>query len=162
MSANLARQLPATVQDSLASRTVGSEAGTSQLRYENFRRHYELGPDEKWQVAVVEKLVAFAKLPLGWDGYSAPPVKWDAGMFALNVLTQVMLPRTPAPQIVPSSAGGVQFEWHTGGIDLEFHVSGPYDCELWVEDHCTGTNKSVLVSDDLSDLQNAVRTLTSR
>ena len=82
-------------------------------------------------------------------------------MFALTVLTQVMLPRTPIPQIVPSPGGGVQIEWHTKGIDLEFHIAAPYEGELWFEDH-TGVTVSKLVTDDLSDLQAAVHELTRR
>jgi hypothetical protein len=121
-----------------------------------------MGFEEKWQICVVEKLIEFTNLPQDWDGYGASPVKWDAGMFALNVLSQVMLPRTPVPQVVPSPVGGVQLEWHTNGVDLEFHVAAPYDCELWFEDHQTGRSASTVVTDDLSSLQEAVRILSSR
>ncbi len=103
--------------------------------FERFRRHYTAGFDAKWQIAVLNKLFSFYQMPADWDGNGAPPVRREAGMFALEALAQVMLPRTPLPRIVPTSVGGVQVEWHEADIDLEFHVAAPYHCELWFEDH---------------------------
>jgi hypothetical protein len=161
MSASLAHRAPPYSGRTDTARTA--ETGASALTsFDVLRRHYELGPEEKWQIPVVQKLVEFANFPTGWDSYNAPPMKWDAGMFALNVLSRVMLSRTPLPDVVPTPTGGVQVEWHTGGIDLEFHVAGPYDCELWFEDQRTGKTVSEVVTDDLSDLQDALRTLTKR
>ena len=54
-------------------------------------------------------------------------------MFVLSVLNDVMRTRTPIPQVVPSAGGGVQLEWHQKGIDLELHIAGPYQCELWFQ-----------------------------
>ncbi len=162
MSGSSARRLDVILSNPPASATAAVGSRDTMLRFERFRRHYELGPDEKWQVEVVDRLVELTSLPRDWDGYGGQPVKWDAGMFALNVLKQVMLPRTSLPQIVPSSVGGVQIEWHEKDIDLEFHVTAPYEGEVWFQDHRAGITSSKLVSDDLSELQAAVRTLTLR
>jgi hypothetical protein len=162
MSASLARQITSVPLRADTPSSAAAQAGNPLFTYENFRRHYELGPEEKWQICVLEKLIEFTNLPQGWDGYGAHPFKWDAGMFALTVLSRIMLPRTPAPQVVPSPMGGVQIEWHLAGVDLEFHVAAPYDCELWFEDHRTGKMVSTPVTDDLSGLQDAVRTLSAR
>lgn len=160
MSASLTRQIvPVPVTTGSPGAAIRS-VSAPLLSFENFRRHYEIGPDEEWQISVVEKLVEFSNLPNDWDGYGSPPVKWDAGMFALNVLSRVMLARTPAPQVVPSPTGGVQLEWHLAGVDLEFHIAAPYDCELWLEDHRTGRVVSASVTDDLSGLQEAVAMLS--
>jgi hypothetical protein len=39
------------------------------------------------------------------------------------------------PSVVPISSGGVQFEWHQNGLDIELLVAAPYECELFVYDH---------------------------
>ena len=70
-----------------------------RLAFDKFRRHDDVGPDEKWQVAVIGKLVELFGPSDGWDGYCGCPVKLDAGMFAVTVLSQVMLPRTPLPRM---------------------------------------------------------------
>jgi hypothetical protein len=162
MSANVARQAETAQPRTSNVTTTPVQSGATALSYEKFRQHYDMDLREKWHTSVVEKLVELSNLPPDWDSYGASPVKWDAGMFALNILTKVMLPRTPAPQIVPSPVGGAQLEWHVSDIDLEFHVAGPYDCELWFADHRTGKTVSSSVSDDLSELQEAVRTLSKR
>ena len=53
-----------------------------------------------------------------------------------------MRPRTPVPQVVPSPVGGVQLEWHEKDIDLELHITAPYECEVWFQDHRTGERVS--------------------
>jgi hypothetical protein len=161
MSGSLARRPTVISSNPAASATVTMGSRITALRFDNFRRHYD-GPDEKWRVGVVDKLVELTSLPPDCDGYGGQPVKWDAGMFALNVLKQVMLPRTSLPQIVPSSIGGLQIEWHEKDIDLEFHVNAPYEGELWFEDRRADVIVSMLISDDLSQLQSAVHTLTQR
>ena len=112
---------------------------------------------------VVKELVELCSLEADWDSHGAPPISMSAGMFGLTVLQQVMLPRTPIPEIVPSSSGGVQFEWHEGDIDLELHISAPYECELWFDDHRSGSKAiSIELSNDFSELQTALRTLSKR
>ena len=49
---------------------VRSDSGI--IRYDNFRRHYDLGADERWHESVVERLVEFTRLENDWDGYGAP------------------------------------------------------------------------------------------
>ena len=162
MSASLVSKIvPSNAPTANTAVTASSQPST--LRFENFKKFYDQRFDQQWQAGVVDRLVEFTTMPEGWDSYGGKAVKWDAGMFALNVLTQVMLPRTPLPQLVPSSDGGVQIEWHEKGIDLEVHITAPYVSELWYEDHASNNAPiSKPLSDDLSDLQTAVRTLTAR
>jgi hypothetical protein len=130
--------------------------------FPNFQRHYDSAPDRKWQIEITERICDYASRSSGWDGYAAPPVKWDAGMFALNVLNSVMQNRTPLPQVVPTPVGGLQLEWHEKNIDLEIHVTAPYEIELWFQDHLTGDMVSVELTSDLSPIQTAIQTLTAR
>lgn len=124
----------ATARAGLVDEAVGATSGRLS-RFPNFGRAFEAEPDRKWQTEVQKRVLAFVKMPKGWDTYQARPIGWDAGLFALSILNDFMRPRTPIPQVVPSPAGGVQLEWHQKGIDLELHVTGPYQCELWFKDH---------------------------
>ncbi len=100
----------------------------------------------------------------GWDSYGAPRIGWDTGMFALSILNDVMRTRTPIPQVVPSGAGGVQIEWHQKGVDLELHITAPYECELWFQDHRQPMRPpiSVELTDNFSALLKPIELLTTR
>ena len=40
----------------------------------------------------------------------------------MDVLGQIMTDDMPAPDVVPTYEGGVQFEWHRNGIDIEIEI----------------------------------------
>jgi hypothetical protein len=83
-------------------------------------------------------------------------------MFALTVLENVMRPRTPLPNVVPSSGGAVQFEWHTNDIDLELYISAPYEAELWFKDSREAEESSEELSNNFARLKDRLNTLISR
>lgn len=89
---------------------------------------------EAWRAAIRQRLSEFVRMPSNWDGYGAPVVSAAVAALAFAVLEDVMRPGVPLPHVVPSSTGGVQIEWHERDIDLELHVAGPYNFELWFED----------------------------
>jgi hypothetical protein len=130
--------------------------------FDKFWSHYNVDPEQKWQVEVLKHLVRYATLSPGWDSYTGLPLRLDAGFFALWLLNDIMRPRTPMPQVVPSPVGGVQLEWHEKNIDLELHIAAPYECELWFEDHQTGERISRELSNDFSLLAVPIAQLTSR
>jgi hypothetical protein len=131
--------------------------------FANFTRHYDT-PERKWEVEVVQALVRLAKMPAGWDSYNAPPIRRDAGHFALEILHAVMHARTPVPQVVPTAVGGVQLEWHEKGIDLELHITAPYQWELWFHDLQEPDVEplSLELTDDFSALSRPIGLLTKR
>jgi hypothetical protein len=141
-------------------------AASDAARKANFPKfHAALNdPARKWQVEIVSALAKFAKLQAGWDSYGAPPVNRDAGHFVLEILQGIMRPQTPIPQIIPSSVGGVQLEWHEKGIDLELHVTAPYKFEFWFQDHQDPNSVpiSLELTDDFSELKKPILLLTSR
>lgn len=132
--------------------------------YSNFSTAYNAAPERRWQIEVQSHLLKYAKMQNGWDSYGAPAVRWDAAMFALSVLNDVMRARTPIPQVVPSAAGGVQLEWHQKGIDLELHITAPYQCELWFQDHQQPNDQpvSLELTDNFSALVRPIGLLTTR
>jgi hypothetical protein len=141
--------------------TVGD---ATRFAYPNFAQQYDAEPQRKWQEEIVRQLVKFAKMPQGWDSYDAPPIRRDAGLFALEILHSIMRPRTPVPQIVPSSVGGVQLEWHQHGIDLELHITAPYEFEMWFRDHNNPNLPpiSVELTSDFAPLKGPINLLTKR
>lgn len=132
------------------------------LRFENFRKHYDAEPDQRWQIEVLDRLVGLLSMSPDWDGYGAPTVSRDAAMFALEILQRAMTRRTPVPKVVPSSVGGVQLEWHKKEIDLELHVISPYRCEIWFEDYQGGDLISKELSTDFSVFSLALDRLAKR
>lgn len=88
---------------------------------------------EGWQAKVEAKLSKLTRLQRGWDGYDAAPPSILVTAFAMSVLNSVMKPNTPAPSIVPTHGGGVQLEWHVGGLDIELMIYRPFEAELSVE-----------------------------
>jgi hypothetical protein len=146
------------------SASTTSTATKPRSPYANFRQALNSEPERKWQIEVQNKLLEYVNLDDGWNTYGAPPVTWDAGMFALNVLNNVMRPRTPIPQVVPTSAGGVQLEWHEKGIDLELHITAPFQCELWFQDLQTpgATPLAIDLTNDFSVLLRPIELLTQR
>lgn len=151
--------------ESDADDTSAAISEARRLNFPNFARHHEAEPQQQWQVDVQRHLVRLVAMKTGWDSYNAPPLRRDAGFFAIEILHSIMRPRTPAPQVVPSSAGGIQLEWHEKGIDLEIHVTGPYECELWFQDHRDPASPpplAIALTDDLSVLQRPIHLLTSR
>ncbi len=151
---------PMAADDGTAA-TVRSLPHPRLLRTDKFYQHYDAGSDSKWQTEVLGRLCTLLQLPQNWDGYGTPSLRRDACMFALEILERVMQPRTPLPQVVPSSVGGIQLEWHERDVDLELHIATPYRCELWFEDHRTGQEPvSLELTNDFSAFQAAIATLT--
>ena len=113
-----------------------------------------------WEREIVATLCRYLELPSNWDSYGGKPLRLDTGMFALQVLSNIMSETIPLPSIVPISSGGVQFEWHQNDLDIELYIAAPYECELSVHDHCSqGAPVTVPLKTDLSVLSEQVRRL---
>lgn len=81
-------------------------------------------PATTWASEVESGLETILGLREGWDGYDAQPVDDDIAVFALDLLDRVLPDGAPAPSIVPTPNGGIQFEWHERNWELEIEVSG--------------------------------------
>lgn len=85
----------------------------------------ELESDRPWPLwsrSSISKMIEFLALEPNWDSYGAHPVELAAINHAITLLFSVVDEDTPAPAVVPTPAGGVQFEWHTRGHDIEVAV----------------------------------------
>lgn len=107
--------------------TAASEAVEDSPRYEG------------WFIDVLDRLNELSELSADWDHHGAPPIDAIDLALALNVLTEVMAPDTPAPAIVPISGGGLQLEWHRAGLDVEIVVGLDHEDGLYLHEVSSGS-----------------------
>src|SRR5262245_45803740 len=72
-----------------------------------------------WFDASVTGMTHILGLARGWDSYDARPVARRSAQNALTFLARFVEATTAPPAVVPLSDGGVQLEWHRGGLDVE-------------------------------------------
>lgn len=78
-----------------------------------------------WLPPTVEKLAQLLALGANWDSYGARPIDPQLPLAALRLLAGVMRNSSPPPDVVPTSRGTIQLEWHRDGVDLEIDVQLP-------------------------------------
>lgn len=139
-----------------------SEPSASLLSYESFVRRYAPPDPESipWHKEVKRRLYELTELAPGWDSYGAPAISPDAVSFAFELLGKVMRFGTPPPQIVPSSVGGVQIEWHMHDLDLEIHIVAAYRCEMWYKNYRLNQIIDQEVNADFSPLSVPIKELS--
>ncbi len=114
-----------------------------------------------WRSQVTDKLNELTGLERGWDGYNAPPVKFDTAHFALQILEAVCPEEAPPPQFVPGASGDLQIEWHTDNGTIELHVMRPYFVNCWYSESQTEeTGTEIDVTNDFTEIANWVREVT--
>ena len=86
---------------------------------------------------VFNALQKLAGLPAGWDSYGARPLNPRAVSRSVRLLTSIVPPDAPEPTVVPTRDGGVQFEWHRRGIDVEVRVPPVGEISFVVADQAT-------------------------
>jgi hypothetical protein len=113
-----------------------------------------------WVIPMVQALSELLSLPPNWDTYGAPRVESGYIEAALRLAGDVMRDDTPVPSVVPTSRGGVQLEWHMGGIDLEVEFVTPSRWHGLFEDQRTGASWEADLTFDLKRLTDAIATLS--
>ena len=88
----------------------------------------------EWLVPLVTKICELGFLSENWDSYGARTISLQNAASALSVLLEVVTENTPVPSIVPTCYGGLQAEWHIGGVDLEIEFESPQAISLSFED----------------------------
>lgn len=82
----------------------------------------ELG-NTKWFHRTVGSLVELLSQREEPGPFSVSRIQPKAVERMLELLTSILDPDTAPPSAVPTSQGGVQVEWHQGGVDLEIEVT---------------------------------------
>jgi hypothetical protein len=90
-----------------------------------------------WLLPAFRRIEALTALAHGWDSYGGQPVAADAAMGAVRFLAETAYPELPEPAVVPLADGGVQIEWHRGGLDIEVTFSDEH-AGMYVEDLAGG------------------------
>jgi len=96
------------------------------------------GEEPSWLRPALSILAELWVLPENWNSYGARTVSKLAIDTSLAILREVMLDNRPRAQFVPTVRGGVQMEWHTGGIDLEIEVEPSGAASVFFGDRRTG------------------------
>ncbi|MDQ2920604.1 MAG: hypothetical protein M3R52_03160 [Acidobacteriota bacterium] len=73
-------------------------------------------------------------MPANWDGYGSLDIQPPAKTAALELMLTLSLYGADAPHIAPLSEGGLQFEWRSGGRDLELEITTTGDLEFLTAD----------------------------
>jgi len=68
--------------------------------------------------ALDERFAEISKLEANWDSYGASPIDRRAIESARRVIAAL----SHSPQIVPTTSGGIQLEWHRDGIDFDLVI----------------------------------------
>jgi hypothetical protein len=103
------------------------------------------GTSPRWLSPALQTLQRLASLPENWDSYGAPALDPRSVPAAVSLLSELMSPGTPAPAIVPTSRGWVQFEWHRPGKDLEVEMLSPTTAMLYYFDEQSGTEREEIM-----------------
>lgn len=113
-----------------------------------------------WLDAVVRKVLRAAELPPDWNSYGASPPDLDLVVHALTLLGELMEQATPAPAVVPTPRGGLQFEWHTPSADLEIEVRPDGVVLAGYENPSLDSEWEGKIGEDLTSLREAIGSLS--
>lgn len=115
-----------------------------------------------WWTDVLERIAFLCNLSDDWDSYGAKAVNSDIAYCAVQILQMIARPGIPAPSIVPTKQGNLQFEWHEQGIDLEFEVLSRVKISASYEDAVTGAEWDKDLDYNLTPLSDTLRLLLNR
>jgi hypothetical protein len=108
---------------------------------------------------ILNKICELGDLPPDWDSYGALPIDPETAAFGVGLLLNVLKPDDPVPAVVPTSRGGLMFEWHEGGIDLEIDVRSPFSIHVAFAD---GAHEEEFESPQQQQIQDKLNVLRGR
>lgn len=95
-------------------------------------------PTAPWVDPVLQQARALLTIQPNWNGHGAPAVEPKLVLAALEELSTFMPAEAAPPAVGPTATGGVQFEWHAGGWDIEVEVVPDGHAEAWGEHRDSG------------------------
>lgn len=87
----------------------------------------------KFAEKVIEMLSPILKLADNWDGRGARQVSQDSIKRALETVLMVRIASPEIPYFVPTSAGGIQLEWHLRNLDIEIELTSNGRFDFFLE-----------------------------
>ena len=92
-----------------------------------------------WISAFSKTIQGFiGRLPDNWNSYGAKRIQPELAEAATRLLSKIVQPETPKPEVVPTTEGGLQIEWHIRGIDLEIKIISQEKFGVSFEDLASG------------------------
>jgi hypothetical protein len=116
---------------------LARDAGTSNAKQRQVIALQVQQPAADWLRSAVQRIENLTTLARDWNSYGSHPVTAEAALAAVRFLLDTAYRELGAPAIVPLPDGGVQVEWHRGGLDVEIAFSED-EPGIYVEDHETG------------------------
>ena len=114
-----------------------------------------------WLRKIDRRISNLMSLMPGWDGDGSVPVSCDVAIGAWQFVLSNVAHETPEPQVVPTSNGGLQFEWHLLNVTLELRFDQKENASFYYE--CAeGPELEGSITDDLSLVGSLVRSLPTR
>jgi hypothetical protein len=77
-------------------------------------------------------------------------------------LATVQSGNTPVANVVPTSSGGVQLEWHAEGIDFEVNTKDPYRLSAYFYEKATGEEWEEEITTDWTRITATISEMTAR
>lgn len=114
-----------------------------------------------WIHEVNARIAHLRRLKENWDGEGAPAIDYECCMRSIVFLLNTAANETPAPQIVPTSSGGLQLEWHEADIDLEIRFS-PEEPDTFFYVSSQGPELEAYVRDKYQVVSGILRSLPAR
>jgi hypothetical protein len=110
----------------------------------------------------VEAVADLLSLPPGWNSYSAKPIDHQNARQAIRLLAEFLKPNTPPPSVVPTVRGGIQLEWHTGGVNVEIYIESQDDVSFFAEEAGSGNSSEVPLAGHEEELRSWLQRLSGK
>lgn len=114
-----------------------------------------------WIQTILDRFGSISELTDDWDGYGSPAPETQTLIAALEVLRQFMPASVATPSVAPTTTGGIQFEWHQGGWDIEIEVFPDGRAIAWGENLSTHEAFHGAVEESREDLALGLKQLTA-
>lgn len=112
---------------------------------------------------LVQDIGRLMALEKNWDSYDAPPIDPHIAIAAMKFWLINFGARFPKPWVVPTNEGGIQFEWHKGGLDVEAEFRSRNEILGYYRDKETGKEWEGDISRDFEPFKKVLsRMITDR
>lgn len=116
--------------------------------------------NESWLTQATSHLEQLKVLTFGWDGQGGLPIEPALiEAVARFISSDLVLKVETKPDIVPTSDGGLQVEWHSKLIDLIIEVGSNTESSFYLSDLTTGIEREGLLDEAPDILASAFVTL---
>lgn len=97
-----------------------------------------------------------ACLQSNWDSYGSQPLSASVVRRSCKLLPLLLSDESAIPNLIPTRDGGIQFEWHRGGIDVELKIPRTGPISYLIADANTGAEQEAEGTVDLAAIREAL------